>query len=150
MREPRDSFFLRIACLCATRGTCARRQVGCVAVNRNGHILSTGYNGVPSKLEHCRDGLLCEGARSLSGTNLDRCLAVHAEINALSQCHNVWAIDTVYLTTSPCFECTKALISSGTRRIVFLALYPHPEAEVLWQRTGRLWVQAPSLPQMDD
>lgn len=150
MREPRDIFFLRIAKKFATRGTCARRQVGAVAVNRNGHVLATGYNGVPSKFEHCRDGVPCDGAKALPGTDLDRCLAVHAEINMLSQCHNVWAIDTVFLTTSPCFECTKALISSNTRRLIFLEEYPHPQARVIWLRAGRLWVLSDPLPDQDD
>ncbi len=138
-RESRHMFFLRMALLVATRGTCIRRQVGAVAVNRYGHVMSTGYNGVPSKVEHCRDGTPCAGARSPSGTDLDRCLAVHAEINLLAQCHDVWGIDTVYLTTSPCFNCVKALITSSCRQLMFLEEYPHPEAGQLWMSLKRKW-----------
>lgn len=139
MRDTADVFFLGLAKRFATRGTCARRQVGAVAVNRHGHVIATGYNGVPSKMAHCRGGTPCPGAHAKSGTDLDRCLAVHAEVNLLSQCHNVWSIDTVYLTASPCFNCTKALITSGCHRIVFLEEYPHAEAGELWRSMKRTW-----------
>lgn len=125
----------------ATRGTCVRRQVGGIAVNHRGHVLSTGYNGVPSGVPHCRDGTPCPGARAASGTDLDSCLAVHAEVNLLSQCRDVWEIDTVYLTASPCFSCVKALITSGCQRIVFIEEYPHPASKELWTSLGREWLQ---------
>lgn len=135
--------------LVATRGTCLRRKVGAVTVNHRGHVLSTGRNGVPSGVPHCNDGHPCQGAGSSSGTDLHLCLAVHAEINALSQCRDVWEIDTVYVTASPCFDCTKALLTSGCKRIVFLAVYPHPAAEKLWKSTGREWVRV-SSPQLNE
>lgn len=142
MRETRDQFFIQMAKLIATRGTCVRRQVGGVAVNARGHVLSTGYNGVPAGMPHCLGGRPCLGATAPSGTALDQCLAVHAEVNLLSQCHNVWEIDTVYLTASPCFSCTKALISSGCHRIIFLEEYPHLESGQLWKSLGREWIAA--------
>jgi len=145
MREFRDIFYLRLALLIATRGTCWRRQVGGVAVNARGHVLSTGYNGVPSGLSHCRDGPLCAGARAPSGTDLDLCMAVHCETNLLAQCSDVQQIHMIYLTCSPCFNCVKALITSGCQRLVFLEEYPHPEAGVLWRSTGREWVLAEPL-----
>jgi len=141
VREPKDYYFLRQAQLAATQGTCLRRHVGAVAVNARGHLIATGVNGVPSKLPHCNEGHACPGAGAAPGTDLDRCLAVHAEVNLLAQCRDVWEIDTVYLTASPCFNCTKALLTSGTRRLVFLELYPHPAALALWTGAGRRWEQ---------
>lgn len=142
MRPSKDTYFLQMAKLVATQTTCARRAVGCVAVNARGHVMATGYNGVPSKFPHCNEGHLCSGAGSPSGTNLDGCLAVHAEISMLAQCHDVWQIDTVYSTLSPCFSCVKALLSSGCRRIVFIEEYPHPESVKLWMEMGgREWIK---------
>lgn len=84
----------------------------------------------------------CDGAMSPSGTNLDACKAIHAEQNALIQCNNVWAIDTVYVTVSPCVTCTKMLLNTSCKRIVFSELYPQPAAEELWTSSGREWVNA--------
>lgn len=140
MRPTKNDYFLSMARLVATRSTCLRRAVGVVLVNARGHVLATGYNGVPSGFEHCNEGHPCVGANAPSGQFLSGCLATHAEISALSQCHDVWQIDTLYATVTPCFECTKALISSGCRRIVAVEEYPHPSARQLWLRAKREWV----------
>jgi dCMP deaminase len=130
-RPTRDQWGLRLAQVVAERGTCARRKVGGVLVDARGHILSTGYNGKAAGLPHCTDEP-CSGATAPSGTNLDACEAIHAEQNALMQCADVYAIDTVYVTASPCITCVKMLINTGARRIVFLEEYPHPAAKDLW------------------
>lgn len=139
-RPTADAFFLATARRLATRTTCLRRGVGCVLVDARGHQLATGFNGVPSGLPHCNEGHPCPGAGAPSGTDLDRCLSVHAEVNALAQCADVWRIDTVYLTVSPCFACLKALISTNARRLLFLEPYPgHAYALDQWVRSGRAW-----------
>ena len=68
--------------LVAERSTCRRRKVGCVLVDSNNHVVATGYNGVPTHFPHCLDEP-CEGATAPSGESLEKCLAVHAEQNAL-------------------------------------------------------------------
>lgn len=55
MRLSRDEWGLRLAEVTALRGTCFRRQVGCVLVNADGRVLATGYNGVASGLPHCNE-----------------------------------------------------------------------------------------------
>lgn len=130
-RESRDSYFLRIASVVASRGTCRRRRVGAILVDSRRHIIATGYNGTPAGFPHCLDHE-CPGARSVSGTHLDGCFAIHAEANALLQCSDVSRIDTCYSTASPCISCTKLLLNTGCRRICFLEEYPHPEAKQLW------------------
>lgn len=144
-RPSRDEYFLQMAELVATRSTCIRRSVGAVAVNERGHVMATGYNGVPSGMTHCNEvgGACCQGATSPSGTDLDGCLAVHAEVNLLAQCSDVWKIHTVYATVSPCFGCVKALMSSSCRRLVFRSEYPHPAAKAMWIGSGREWVEMP-------
>jgi dCMP deaminase len=82
----------------------------------------------------------CPGAKARSGTGLDGCDAVHAEQNALTQCHEAFSIATCYVTASPCDPCCKQLLSTPCRRIVFLEEYPQPAAKERWLRAGREWV----------
>lgn len=81
----------------------------------------------------------CEGAHARSGTNLDGCEAVHAEQNALLQCRDVYSIDVAYVTASPCMTCTKLLLNTSCREIIFLEEYPHSAAKELWESSGRAW-----------
>lgn len=170
-RLSRDAWATGLAELTAQRGTCLRRQVGCVLLNERGHVLSTGYNGVAAGMPHCNEMVeepiyapeyttviagevmkvqeckgfrdtfphACPGAHAASGTNLDGCHALHAEQNALLQCRDPWQIHTAYVTASPCMTCTKLLLNTSCRRIVFKEVYPHSEAEVLWLKAGRAW-----------
>lgn len=57
-RPSKDAYFLSMAALVATRGTCLRRRVGAVLVNARGHVLSTGYNGVAAGVPHCSERVL--------------------------------------------------------------------------------------------
>lgn len=142
VRSRRVSFYeyaLRLAETVASRGTCARRQVGCVLMNERRHVLATGYNGVPAGARHC-DQEPCPGAGLPSGTGLDLCEAVHAEANALLQCHDVWDAAYCFTTTSPCVPCVKLLLNTGVREVVFRTPYAHDEAASrLWVAAGRTW-----------
>lgn len=53
MRPSRDQWAMGLAQLTALRTTCCRRKVGAVLLNKRGHVLSTGYNGVAAGLPHC-------------------------------------------------------------------------------------------------
>lgn len=160
-RPTRDEWGLQLAQVTASRSTCLRRSVGCVLVDKRGHILATGYNGVAAGQKHCNEPQdvnvvaylkamkalpvpyphACPGAQSPSGTNLDGCQAIHAEQNALLQCGKVREIDTCYTTTAPCMTCVKLLLNTSCQRIVFKEDYPHSEARVLWENAGRIWLQ---------
>ena len=121
-----DKYFLEIARTVAKRSTCMRRSVGCVLVDSQNHIVATGYIGVPTKFTHCLDSP-CEGAFSLSGTDLDLCNALHAEVNAFLQLRSDDVL-TAYLTVSPCFSCAKMLANSNVKRLVAAELYVHEQA----------------------
>ena len=121
-----DSYFLQMARLVAERSTCRRRKVGCVLVDSENHVVSTGYNGVPTHFPHCLD-VPCEGALAASGESLDKCLAVHAEQNALLQLRSNDVL-TAYLTVTPCVTCSKMLANSHIRRIVSGTVYIQPTA----------------------
>ena len=140
MREPIDNYFMKIANVVATRGTCIRRQVGCVLINARNHIIATGYNGVAKDFPHCIDEP-CKGADGKSGEKLGECEAIHAEQNAMLQCKNIYGIETCYSTVSPCIHCVKLLLNTSCTKIVFNEEYPHPDARVLWEKAGREWIQ---------
>lgn len=155
-RPTREQWAMELAQVTARRSTCCRRQVGCVLLNAHGHVLSTGYNGVAAGQPHCNyhdpycpEGLpfACEGAHAVSGTQLDKCQAIHAEQNALLQCKNVYEIHTAYVTTSPCMTCTKLLLNTSCQRIVYLEEYPHSQAQELWTLSGRSWSNWPNFSQ---
>ena len=117
-RESKNQYFLKIAQLVATRSTCIRRSVGCVIINKYGHIKATGYNGVPKNYEHCLD-TPCGGQNEKSSKNLNLCMATHAEQNALLQCQDIMDIETMYCTTSPCITCAKLISNTSCNKVVY-------------------------------
>jgi dCMP deaminase len=134
-----DRYFLGMALLVAQRGTCIRRQVGCVLVDSRNHVLATGYNGVASGMPHCIE-FPCGGQHFESGEGLEACEAIHAEQNALLQCRDVWRIDTCYATVTPCIHCVKLLLNTSCQRIVASAEYPNTsKARIMWLRANRSW-----------
>lgn len=143
-RMTHEEYFSRMAQLVAARSTCLRRAVGCVLVDHRHHVLSTGYNGVAAGQPHCNEVSYkkhalgeylhaCKGANLPSGQGLDLCEAIHAEQNALLQCHDVYSIETCYCTAFPCITCTKLLLNTTCTRIVYIELYAHIEQALkLW------------------
>lgn len=122
MRPSIKETMMTVAKVMSRRSTCARRMVGCVITSHNNQILSTGYNGVPTKWEHCTK-VACPGAKFASGQGLNSCVAVHAEINALVQCGNIDKAHHIYVTTAPCVSCVKALINTGIKHIWYAEGY---------------------------
>ena len=143
-----DEYFLQMATLVAKRGTCVRRQVGCVLVDDKLHVLATGYNGVASGRPHCIDHP-CEGAKMPSGQGLHLCQAIHAEQNALIQCREVHRIYAAFCTVSPCIQCVHMLMNTSCIRVVFRDNYPHTESRNHWLASGREWIHVPEQPRDD-
>jgi len=121
-RLNKDEYFLEIAKTVAKRGTCVRRQVGCVLVDSNGHIVATGYNGVPKGFTHCIDQP-CKGANYPSGEGLDKCEAIHAELNAFLQLRSDDTSLSMYTTTTPCKGCARVICNSHVKRVVSISQY---------------------------
>lgn len=139
----KDFVWLTVAYVISQLGTCSRRKVGCVFLDKRGRILATGYNGNPPDEPHCID-VPCAGAKCKSGEGLDLCEAVHAEQNAIAFCKFPDEVHTVYCTDSPCLHCVKMLATTGAKRIVFARAYPHSAARERWlQKEGRLWHHLP-------
>ena len=141
MRPTWDEYFLSIAKVVSGRSTCLRRQVGALIV-KDKRILTTGYNGAPRGLVHCREtGCLREQAGAQSGTTHELCRGLHAEQNAILQAalHGV-SIDggVIYSTHQPCVLCTKMVINAGLWAIYFVEPYPDPLAQKLLEEAGIL------------
>ena len=117
-----EEYFMDITHLIAKRSTCLRRQVGALLV-KDKRILATGYNGAPSRLEHCLEvGCLREKQGIPSGERHELCRGLHGEQNAIIQAalHGVEIRGaTLYCTNHPCIICSKMLINSGIQRIVY-------------------------------
>lgn len=127
----KDITYIKMANLLANLATCARRKVGCIIVDNNGKVMSTGYNGVAKGIQHCTNHNKCPGANFKSGSGLDLCSAIHAEQNALLQCRNVNSIHTIYTTSSPCMHCAKLIANTSCKRIVFIDKYGNEPLEYL-------------------
>jgi dCMP deaminase len=121
-RPSLDEYFMKMVDLVATRSTCLRRQVGAVLV-KDGHVISTGYNGSPRGLKHCEEvGCLRQQMNIPSGERHELCRAVHAEQNAVVQAayHGTSTNGTTLYTTGwPCTQCAKILINAGIKEIVY-------------------------------
>lgn len=113
-RITRDELYIEVANSFAKRGTCARLQVGAVAVF-DGRIICTGYNGAlkngrnPSHSCNCDTTKPCEKA-------------IHAEANLISfAAKNGIALQgsTLYVTHSPCLKCSELIIQSGIVSVVY-------------------------------
>lgn len=87
---------------------------------------------------------VCTGATAASGERHDDCHAIHAEANALLQCRDVYAVETAYVTVEPCVACTKLLLNTSCKTVVYFE--PHvlgDKAHALWTTAGREWRQLP-------
>ena len=119
MRKSWDEYFLEITEMVATRSTCDRAFVGCVLVNEDNRIISTGYNGSITGNKHCDE----VGHTMRDG----HCIAtIHAEMNALLYCAKEGiSVKSArcYVTHFPCLNCTKALIQSGIKAIIYKEAY---------------------------
>lgn len=129
-RPSKHDTFIRMAHMLSRQSTCVRRQVGCILLNEHNHIIGSGYNGVAKDMPHCINNP-CKGAAYNTGEALHKCEAIHAEQNALMQCHDVHKIHICYTTTSPCIHCIKMLMNTSCKLLVFNSIYDN-DAIDLW------------------
>ncbi|MGE0090378.1 MAG: cytidine/deoxycytidylate deaminase family protein [Bacteroidales bacterium] len=121
-----DKRYLEMAKIWAKNSYCIRRQVGALIV-KDKMIISDGYNGTPSGFEN-----VCEDEN-----NTTKPYVLHAEANAITKVaksNNSSENATLYVTTSPCMECSKLIIQSGIKRVVFCDKYHNTEGLDLLER----------------
>ena len=110
-----DIAYLKMAETWGKLSYCKRRQVGAIIV-KNRMIISDGYNGTPTGFEN-----VCEDEE-----NYTKWYVLHAEANAiLKVASSTQSCDgaTLYVTLSPCRECSKLIHQSGISRVVFSEAY---------------------------
>ena len=120
-----DEYFIKIADLTSKRSNCIKRQVGCIIVKDN-RILSLGYNGTPQNTLNCYEGgcLRCSNKNLTAGSNLDLCMCIHAEENALLFTSKQDLEDSIlYVTLSPCIGCVKKILQCKIKKVVYIEEY---------------------------
>lgn len=123
-----DRRYLRMARIWAENSYCQRRQVGALVV-KNKMIISDGYNGTPSGFEN-----FCEDADGITYPYV-----LHAEANAitkLARSGNNSDGSTLYVTAAPCIECSKLIIQSGIKRVVYAEQYRLTDGTDLLEKAG--------------
>jgi dCMP deaminase len=115
-----DLIYLRMANIWGENSHCIRMKVGCLVVNQKS-IISDGYNGSPSGFPN-----QCESEDNITLPHI-----LHAEANAITKIAKSTQSSygsTLYVTLSPCFECSKLIIQSGIKRVVFNKLYRNTDS----------------------
>jgi len=124
----RDYLYMRMARTWAENSYCVRRKVGALLV-KDQMIISDGYNGTPSGFEN-----VCEDEHNVSYPYV-----LHAEANAISKVarsNNSSDRATLYVTASPCLECSKLIIQAGIKRVVYGEEYRLMDGVNLLRRAG--------------
>lgn len=108
--ESWDERFLEMAYLVASWSKDPSTKVGCVLVNPDRHVISTGYNGLPRSVVDSTDRYEDRSVKYL--------MTQHAEMNAVSQAVGSCKGSTAYVTHFPCSTCAGLLINAGVAGIV--------------------------------
>lgn len=109
------NFFMKTALLAARNSFAIRNKVGAVFV-KDGRIISTGWNGQPQGFDNCCEEKLEDGSLKTLST------VIHAEANAICFCakNGISLKDCdLYITLSPCINCTLLLLQSGIKNIYY-------------------------------
>ena len=116
---------------------CERRQVGAIVV-KDRMIISDGYNGTPTGFEN-----ICE-----DDDGYTKWYVLHAEANALSKVASSTQSSegaTLYITLSPCKECSKLIHQSGIKRVVYQIAYKDDSGLKFLNRAGIELVHMPII-----
>jgi len=123
-----DKSYLEMAQVWAQNSYCQRKKVGALIV-KDRMIISDGYNGTPSGFEN-----VCEDE-----DNHTKAYVLHAEANAITKVaksNNSSEGATLYVTASPCLECSKLIIQAGIKRVVYGEDYRIMDGVDLLRRAG--------------
>ena len=127
-QEQFDRRYLVMARVWAKNSYCVRRKVGAILV-KDKMIISDGYNGTPSGFEN-----VCEDEKGIT-----KPYVLHAEANAITKVarsNNSSEGSTLYITASPCVECSKLIIQAGIIRVVYAEEYHINDGIELLKKAG--------------
>ncbi len=131
MRREKNNYYLDIAEATASRGTCLRRNYGCIIV-KNDEIIATGYTGAPRGRKNCTDIDFCyrEKIKVPRGQMYEKCRSVHAEMNAIISAPRkdminacMYIVGKNYLdgklveNANSCSICKRLIINAGIAKI---------------------------------
>lgn len=134
-----DRAYLRLAESWSKLSHCKRKQVGAIIVKDN-IIISDGYNGTPAGFDNC-----CEDKNGVT-----HWYVLHAEANAIlkvAKSTNNCKDATLYLTHSPCKDCSKLVLQSGIKRLVYKESYKDTSGITFLQNAG---LEIEQIEQIDD
>jgi dCMP deaminase len=123
-----DKAYLRMASEWSKLSYCQRRQVGALIV-KDRMIISDGYNGTPTGMEN-----ICEDEAGYT-----KWYVLHAEANAIlkvASSNHSCRDATLYLTMSPCQECSKLIHQAGIKRLVYMERYKNTEGVDFLEKAG--------------
>lgn len=123
-----DKAYMRMAMEWAKLSHCKRKQVGAIIV-KDRMIISDGYNGTPTGFDNC-----CE-----DNNGDTKWYVLHAEANAIMKVAASTQSSegaTLYITMSPCKECSKLIHQSGIKRVVYKELYKDDEGIDFLKKAG--------------
>lgn len=127
-QERYDRAYMKMAKEWAQLSHCTRKKVGALIVSE-GMIISDGYNGTPTGFPND-----CEDQNGLTYWYV-----LHAEANAIMKVarstHNARG-STLYLTHSPCKDCSKLILQAGIKRLVYLDAYKDPTGIEFLEKGG--------------
>ncbi|MDO4228942.1 MAG: dCMP deaminase family protein [Capnocytophaga sp.] len=132
-----DKAYMRIAVEWAKLSHCKRKQVGAIIV-KDRMIISDGYNGTPTGFDNC-----CEDENGDT-----KWYVLHAEANAIMKVAASTQSSqgaTLYITMSPCKECSKLIHQSGITRVVYKELYKDDEGIAFLEKAGVELVHLPEI-----
>jgi dCMP deaminase len=153
-----DDTWWAVAQAIGARSKCERRAVGAVIVDSRNRPIAVGYNGPPRHLTEvsgtsteepcsvwCPRAVAARLELSPAPRKYDDCYTIHAEVNALLFAdRRDYEGGTIYVTSSPCWECSKAIANSGLTCIVTEVLdedaHRNPQASVELLRNSGLAV----------
>lgn len=132
-----DKAYMRMAVEWAKLSYCQRKQVGAIIV-KDRMIISDGYNGTPTGFDNC-----CEDDNGNT-----KWYVLHAEANAIMKVAASTQSSegaTLYITMSPCKECSKLIYQSGITRVVYKELYKDDEGIDFLRKAGVELVHLPDV-----
>lgn len=131
LRREKNNYYLDIAEAVSGRGTCLRRDYGCIIV-KNDEIIATGYTGAPRGRKNCTDLGFCyrEKVNIPRGQMYEKCRSVHAEMNAIISAPRKDMIDScMYIVgknyidgnyvenANSCSICKRLIINAGISKV---------------------------------
>lgn len=115
-----NQFFMGVATIASLRSKDPHTTVGCVIVNSENRIISTGYNGFPKLKDADSDSIFPWSKNSSDEYETKYPYVIHAEVNAILNASQPIKECTLYVTWFPCNECAKLIVQSGISKVIYL------------------------------